>query len=286
MLGNVNYYNASIRKIAVAFARLFSDITIDHYASDGSVAETIKIPLDYSSKERWFYRLAQDPNAGSEDQAQVAIVLPRMSYEITGISYDSERRLQSLGRVYQWIATDGSRLRMLYSPVPYSISFNLNIMVKNVEDGLMILEQILPFFGPDMTVNVNSIPELDLEKDIPIVLNGVTSEDSWDGSFTERRMITWTLTFTAKGDIYPPINRNKMIRKAAVDAYLKQRFDDLQSPTPTVGMQVVVEPNPIDALPSQPWVPETTINDIELWGKMGKDDIDVDPTLGETSHKS
>ncbi len=284
MLGNANYYNATIRKVVVAFAKLFSDISIDQIDSSGNVVDTIKVPLSWGPKQRYIYRLAQDPNAGSMDQAQVAIVLPRMSYEITGISYDSERKLPSMGRVYQVIANDGTVLQRQYNPVPYNISFNLNIMVKNIDDGLMILEQVLPFFTPDFTVNVNNIPELELETDIPVVLNGVTPEDNWDGAFTERRMISWTLTFTAKANIYPPITQGKIIRKAVVDAYIKQRFDDLRDPTPNVGLQVDVEPDPINALPNQPWQAKDTVVDIGLKGVISKDD--VDSSLGETSLQS
>jgi hypothetical protein len=133
-----------------------------------------------------------------------------MSYEITGFTYDYERHLPGTGVTVKALTTTNQVLKSQFNPVPYNLGFNLSIMSKTIEDGLMIIEQILPFFAPDYTVTILDMPELDLTKDIPIVFNGISPEDNYDGTFQEKRTIIFTLNFTAKAYLYPPVKLQKI----------------------------------------------------------------------------
>lgn len=200
MLGNAHFYNRTIRKIVVAFGTMFNDIYLVRYTKDGLTAkEKFKVPLNYGAKEKYITRITSDPTLTKS----IATSVPRMSFEMTSMSYDSSRKqvstLQNFGQ-----GVDGG-INKQYSPIPYNYEFTLSIYVRNTEDGTQILEQILPFFTPDYTVSVNFIKEMGKPYDLPILLNDVSTETSYEGDFMSTRLIIWTLTFTAKSYIFPPV---------------------------------------------------------------------------------
>jgi hypothetical protein len=183
----------------------------------------------------------------------VQMVMPRMAYEITGWQYDASRKLTSTGRTVQALTTSNSVLKAQFNPVPYNFGFSLHIGAKNVEDGLMILEQILPFFTPDYTITTNDMPELDLQKDIVIVHEGaVTPEDSYDGAIQERRIITWTLQFTVKGYLYPPVKLNRVVLETDIYYNIDGGVNE-PSLLPSYGTTVT----PDDTLPNEPNIQTT-----------------------------
>jgi hypothetical protein len=196
MFGHTFYHN-TIRKYVILFGTLFNDIHINRVDNTQGVTRTIKVPISYGPKEKMLARLDADP-----DLKRPAIVLPRMSFELTDLNYGPTRKLNTLGKM---VGVDQANLtKYQYNPVPYDLNFILSIAVKNVDDGTRILEQILPFFTPSWNSTVDLIPELGIILDIPIVLNAVSSEDSYEGNFEERRSIVWTLSFTMKGYIFGP----------------------------------------------------------------------------------
>lgn len=202
----------SIRKYIIVFGTVFNDIYINRLSSTGEVLQTLKIPLTYGPKDKVLARLDQNP----EMLNQVGIVLPRISFEMTSMEYDPTRKLNTLNKLTKQSTTAGTddEVKYQYQPVPYDMQFEMNILVKNAEDGTRIVEQIVPYFTPDFTVSVNVVPEVDGPRDIPIVLNSITSQDQYEGAFTERRVLTWTLNFTLKGYLYGPTKKSKLIKKA------------------------------------------------------------------------
>ena len=159
-------------------------------------------------------RITSDPNLSSS----VALTVPRMGFELTSMTYDSARKLNTIGRN---VAKGTTGLKKQYNPVPYNYDFSLFIFVKNAEDGTQILEQILPFFTPEFTITMTLISGMDIKMDIPLVLNDVSSEDTYDGDFATRRSIIWTLNFSMKGYLYPNIEDNaKVITSTTVDTHL------------------------------------------------------------------
>lgn len=190
-----------LRKYVVLFGTLFNNIYVTRDNAAGQHVETIKVPLSYGPKEKFLARLEGDPTLTN----QVAMVLPRMSFEMVNFIYDAERKRNTLNR--SWIgSTNDSVASYQYVPVPYNITFRLSIMVKNAIDGTKIVEQILPYFTPAWTPTVNLIPEMGTAGtyDIPIVLNDISCEDTYEGDFIQRRAIIWTLEFTMKAYVFGP----------------------------------------------------------------------------------
>jgi len=201
-----DFYNETTRRYVAVFGTLFNDISIVRTNNDGSYSQTMKVPVNYAPMQKILARLEQDPNLDAP-----AMTLPRISFEITGMTYSAERNLPRNNMIRAGAAITNS-LQTQYTPAPYDIEFQLNIMTKYNEDGTKILEQILPFFKPDFTVSVKILDELDLYVDIPVVLNSVSTEDVYEGSFEERRALIWTLSFTLKGYYFGPTSNKKVIK--------------------------------------------------------------------------
>jgi len=208
------FYHQTSRKMVVAFGSLFNNIEVRRTDSSDAVTEIIKIPLSYGPKDKMLVRISQDPNLNPK----VALTVPRMGFELTSMTYDGARKLNTMGRNVKKGTTG---LKKQYNPVPYNWDFSLYVFVKNAEDGTQILEQILPFFTPDFTVTMTLISGMTVKMDIPLVLNSVTSEDSYEGDFATRRSIIWTLSFLMKGFLYPSVTDNaKVITSSVVDTHL------------------------------------------------------------------
>jgi hypothetical protein len=216
MLGNANFYNRTIRKIVVAFGTVFNDIYVVRYTKDGLTAkETIKVPLNWGAKEKYITRITSDPSLTKS----IATTVPRISFEMTGMSYDSSRKLPTTVRNFS--ANNATTVHAQYVPVPYNFDFSLSIYVRNTEDGTQILEQILPFFTPDFSVTVDFIPLMDPKYDMPIILNSVSNEVDYEGDMMATRLIIWNLEFTAKSHIWPPVKTGKIINVANTNLYIQ-----------------------------------------------------------------
>ena len=208
------FYHQTSRKMVVAFGSLFNSIEVRRTNSAGSVIETLKVPLSYGPREKFLTRISADPALNPK----IALSVPRMGFELTAMTYDGARKLNTMGRNVK-AGTTG--LKKQFSPVPYNWDFSLYVYVKNAEDGTQILEQILPFFTPDFTVTMNLVSSMNEKRDIPLVLNAVSSEDTYEGDFASRRSIIWTLSFIFKGFLYPDIADNaKVILSSVVDTHL------------------------------------------------------------------
>jgi hypothetical protein len=198
-----------IRKYVIIFGTLFNNIYLTRNNANGTVAQTIKVPLTYAPKEKMLARLTGDPSLTN----QVALTLPRMSFEILGYQYDGQRKLNTIEKITKKTETDAD---YVYNPVPYDFQFLLHIMVKNAADGTRIVEQILPYFTPEFTVTANILPSIAKSYDIPVVLYDTIVQDLYDGSFQQRRTIVWTLSFSMKGYLFGPIKSKQLIRFANV----------------------------------------------------------------------
>jgi len=214
------------------------------------------VPLSYAPKEKFIARLDQNANLTGDDSS-VAITLPRMSFDVTGYSYDSSRKLNKNQRhsVAKNASGDEKKVYTQYSPVPYDVSFELNVFTATSDDGLQIIEQILPYFQPDYTVTMIIDKDyMDTKRDIPFVLESVDYEDSYQGALTDRRRIIYTLKFTAKIYLYGPIGSSAVIRKTSVDSYT-----NLASNDPSRSERVTVTPNPSGADKDDTYTYTTTL---------------------------
>ena len=208
------YYHSLIRKYVILVGTLFNDIHITRTNSSGDTTALLKVPITYGPKDKMLTRVLQDPNI---DRPTATMPLPMISFEMGKMKYDGTRKLNTIGRASVRDATDSSKFKYQYNPVPYNINMNLYILTKTQEDGWQILEQILPTFTPDYTLSVNAVPEMEIVQDIPIILNNVTSEDDYEGSFQERRFVLHTLTFTLKTNIYGQVLTQGVILSANIN---------------------------------------------------------------------
>ena len=201
-----HYYNKNIRNIVVLFGTLFNDISVKRVTSAGVTSSEFKVPIAYGPSEKFLAKI------GGKDE----LSLPRFSFEITDYAYDPTRKLQTTKKLKKGKAGSTTRMDSLFNPVPYDFSITLSLMVKYSDDGTQILEQILPYFTPDFQVAMNEISTLGIIRDIPIILNSVTTEDTYEGDFITRRALIHTLQFTVKGHIYGRTSDQSLIR--TVDA--------------------------------------------------------------------
>ena len=214
MLGQ-QFYHETMRKVIISFGTLFNNINLVRKNNAGTIVQTMKVPLAYGPRQKWLTRLDSDAKLDTK----VAITLPRLGFEITGLSYDATRKINKMQKTIRVKTNeaDGKVMNFNRAPVPYNINFSLYSFTATAENGLQIVEQILPFFQPDYTVSIRVIPEMNLVRDVPIILNGVQYEDSYDGEFTRRRAVVYTLNFTAKTYIYGPMSNQGIIKEVQAD---------------------------------------------------------------------
>ena len=191
------FYNESLRKTIIAFGSLFNDIVITRRDSTGKEIQSMKVPLAYGPKQKFMVRLDQDPSATQK----IAMTLPRIGFEIQSFDYDPVRKLNRIIKQKKVSGTADKKLKQMstqYTPVPYNMNFELFVMTKNSDDGIQIVEQILPYFQPEYTVAIKEVPEMDIVRDVPVVLNSIGYEDTYEGDFQTRRANIYTFAYTAK----------------------------------------------------------------------------------------
>ena len=214
MLGNY-FYHEIIRKTIIAFGTLFNDVHVRHTDGQGNAESDLKVPLAYGPSQKFLARITQQADLNKPIQ----ITMPRMSFEMTSIDYDSTRKT-SLVQTFK-TCDDGSKVKKVFMPVPYNIGFELNILSKLNDDSLQILEQILPYFQPHFNLTIDLVDSIGEKRDIPIILESVNFQDDYEGNFDTRRALIHTLRFTAKTYLFGAIadSSDGLIRKVQVDMY-------------------------------------------------------------------
>ena len=237
MLGQ-QFYHETTRKVVVAFGTLFNGITLVRKDNSGTIQQSMKVPLAYGPRQKYLVRLADDPDRSKS----TSVTLPRIGFEIAGISYDPARKLQRVQKFKKVKGAKASQLDTQYMPVPYNIDFELYILSKQSDDALQIVEQILPYFQPDYTVTINDNTDMGIKRDVPVILNSIAYEDDYQGDFASRRAIIYTLSFTAKFYLYGPVTSSKVIKTVQVDQYT-----DMPDQSPKREQRYSVTPNPTTA---------------------------------------
>lgn len=214
-------YHRVIRKLVIGFGNLFDKITLVRYNPDLSEAERFLVPIAYATKEHYVMRLEEDYNADKKIQ----MTLPRMSFEMNGMSYDSSRKLNSNVKNF---AQGPNGVVGQYNPVPYNFDFSLYIYVRNIEDGAQIIEHILPYFTPDYTIKLNLLPEMGQVREVPIVLENVSQDITYEGnSSSDPRLVTWTLNFTVKGFVFGKTTDIGLIKTSITNILNDITLDDV-----------------------------------------------------------
>ena len=220
------FYHEILRRTVVSFGSLFNEISIKHTDNSGNVKSVVKVPLAYGPTQKFLARLEQSPDLNKP----VQITLPRMSFEFTGLTYDPTRKSTTTQTFIAKSAVDGTETKKVYLPVPYNMQFELSIMCKLNDDALQIIEQILPFFQPSYSMTIELVDIINEKRDIPVILENITMQDDYEGNFTTRRVLIYTLRFTAKTYLFGPVSSaTKDIIKKATIGYITGGTTD--SPT-------------------------------------------------------
>ncbi len=223
-MGGQYYYHQIFRKSIIAFASVFNNIVVKRKKPGvkkptGDSLEAYKVPIQYGPYQKYLALIAAEPNP---ERTATQISLPRMSFEISGLNYDGSRKLvpTQFAKTVTPTGKDADGKPIQYSqflPVPYNLEVDLNILAKNQDDGLQIIEQILPNFHPSLNVSIEIIDVTHEERDIAIVLNGVGYQDDYEGDYTKRRTLVWNLKFTVKTYLFGPVDAQRDIRKIVID---------------------------------------------------------------------
>ncbi len=216
MFGQFHYHSA-IRKYIIMFGNMFNDIDVVRFNKAGESVQQLRVPIAYGPKEKFLIKLRTDPDGRRE----IAMVLPRLSFELTSMNYAPER---VLNRTHKQLGIGGGNnsLRQTFTPAPYDLDMTLYAMFANQEDAVQVVEQILPYFRPEWTNSVKIVPELDTYVDIPTIYTGMTIEDTYDGDFDTRRAIIYTFTFKIKGYLFGPVTNKGIIRRTLVNTFNPQ----------------------------------------------------------------
>ena len=208
------FYHEILRRTVIAFGSLFNDISIKHTDNNQNVKSVIKVPLAYGPTQKFLARLEQSPDLNKPIQ----ITLPRMSFEFTGLTYDSSRKATTTQTFTLKSSENGLETKKAYLPVPYNMQFELSIMSKLNDDALQIIEQILPYFQPAYAMTVELVDDIHEKRDIPVVLESITMQDDYEGDFSTRRVLLYTLRFTAKTYLFGPVSSatKDIIKKATI----------------------------------------------------------------------
>ena len=213
MLGTY-YYHEIMRKTIVAFGTLFNQIYIRHDDRSGNTYSDLKVPLAYGPSQKFLARLEQQEDLNKP----VQITLPRMSFEMNNIQYDSTRKV-GITQTFKAVDKSTSAVKKVFMPVPYNVGFELNILTKLNDDALQIVEQILPYFQPSFNITIDLIDSIGEKRDVPIVLDSISFQDDYEGDFSTRRALIYTLRFTAKTYLFGPVadSSDGLIKKVQVD---------------------------------------------------------------------
>ena len=187
MLGTY-FYHEVIRKTIIGFGTLFNNMEVRHETSDGTTVDIKRVPLAYGPAAKFIARLEQQPDLNK----MVAITLPRMSFEMTSIAYDSSRK-SGITQTFKAVDNSTNKLKKVFMPVPYNIGFELSLLTKINDDALQVVEQILPFFQPSFSITINLIDSIGEKRDVPITLTNVTFQDDYEGDFSTRRALILSL---------------------------------------------------------------------------------------------
>ena len=200
------FYHEILRRTVIGFGTLFNNIQIKHTNSNDNVVSVIKVPLAYGPIQKFLARIEQSPNLNKP----VQITLPRMSFELVGMTYDPSRKVTTTQSFKSSTSSDGTDIRKTYTPVPYNLQFELGIMTKLNDDMLQIIEQILPYFQPAYTLTIDLVEQIGEKRDVPIVIENITMQDDYEGDFTTRRVLLYTLRFTAKTYLFGPVSSSNI----------------------------------------------------------------------------
>ena len=245
-----HFYHATMRKSVAVFGTLFNNLRVIRKAADGSVLNQVRVPLAYGPKQKFLARLDQETGF----DAPMAIKLPRMAFEMTSLTIDTTQKMPKRNKIVELHASDVTKKKTIKHWTSYDIGMSLYIMAKNQDDGLQIVEQILPYFTPEYTVTITPVDGFTHKQDVAVILGGVNIDDQYEGDFTERRVLIYQLDFVMKMKFYGPTGDQGVIREINIDFKDKGNVSDIME-------QMDITINPTTADEDDNYTVVTTIKD-------------------------
>ena len=246
MFNNKHFYHEHVRKAIIAFGTIFNTIQIRRKNPEGEINQSLRVPLSYAPKNKIIARILEDQDF-DDGRAKYSVTLPRMAFEITSLTYDSSRKLVPMQTV-RAINAPGEPIKSSYVSTPYNLGISMSVFSKNTEDGLQIIEQILPYFNPDFNVTINEIPELGVKRDIQFILESISFSDDYMGNFDQRRSVVWDLNFTVKMNFFGNVSNADLIKKTIMNIY-NNMDTPLMDPSVIAGTTITTSISPEDASP-------------------------------------
>lgn len=252
------FYHERIRKSVATFGTLFNNIYVQRKGKNNTITDQVKVPLAYAPREKYLERIRENPSL--IDNTKVSLKLPRLSFEITSLSYDTERSLPRSNNYNKAYGASSTQATKIYSPAPYTIFFQLNVYAKLQDDALQIVEQILPYFNPHYNLTLKPF-ELhpDVKEDIAITLQSVSFQDDFEGALEQRRTIIYTLDFGMKVNFHGPFRTGNIINKAITDIYF-DKTNYLSGDSDGLVVRSTIQPNPLNASPFSDFGFTTTVD--------------------------
>lgn len=230
---NGHFYHGTTKKLVAVFGTLFNNISVIRKDPTGAMRNIQRVPLAYGPKQKWLARIDEQKDLTG---AKIAIKMPRMSFEIVGMTYDTVTKTNRANIIGVNDSTNPDVKYKLRNFAPYRIQFQLSILAQNQDDVLQILEQILPMFQPEYTVAIRDLDPLNIKTDIPIVLQGINIADDYEGDFLTRRAIIYTLDFEMRARYYSSIPTQAIIKNSIID------FRDFDTENPIERLNTKVDP--------------------------------------------
>lgn len=228
MFNQKHFYHEHIRKVIISFGTIFNNIIIRRKNDAGEVAQSLVVPLSYSPKQKILARVREVADL-EPGRAKYQVTLPRIGFEITSLNYDASRKLIPVQTVKS-INQDTGEIKRAYVSTPYNIGISMSVFAKNQDDGLQIIEQILPYFNPDFNITINELPELGVKRDLQFVLESVNYNDEYAGNFDDRVSVVWDLNFTVKMNFYGYVERSNVIKKTIQNIYATNNLENTDGP--------------------------------------------------------
>lgn len=212
-------YRSAIRTVTVVFGSLFNDIYVRKYNTDGSVSEERrKVPILFSEKSQyftWIDNKMRRPDSGTK----VGLALPRLSYELTGLAPDEQRQLNP--HLYRTgtpqVNSDSPFSNKEHSPAAYTFNYTLTLWSNDMDTSIQVLEQILPYFKPEVAVKVKEEQDLPIMNDLQVVFSGISKQDNYTEGFEVNRFIQWDMEFAVHSNIWSPSAEGKIIKEIVID---------------------------------------------------------------------
>ena len=233
------YNNESLRKLVVGFGNLFNDMYVAKYDKDGEMIEKDRVPLTYGPKEKFIRRIKEVSTIS--DTTRTRITLPRMGFEMLGMSYDPTRKANKL-RTTSGTISDGSQVYN-YAEVPYLINFGLYTFTRTIEENLQLVEQILPIFAPEFIISMN-FSDINKRVNVPIILTSTGISEIYEGDFSETRSITTTFSFIAKSYVYGEQKTSPIIEQADLRFFAEEDVENSRPSGKPLAGQEEITPYP------------------------------------------